>query len=294
MPFRASDFQQLDYGDAVQTGQQIQYNRLRNQALGIEQQEAEDRRRKQAQADQIRRSMETMPEAIDELESQGLFDQADELRTSYLRQAKGGVEIARMLAKGLNESNYKQVRHDMIQSGAITGDLWPEEYSEDWWAKQIAEKKRTLTQHTVRWQEENGATVAQDLLASDGDIFWKGTPYESAADRKARDGGGDGFEFKASDTNAIGTQVTRLFGGVYDPATGRFAGLDPQKANRAAAVHAAADELYAAGQGGVTHAQAVREAARRLRISIEDPNDSLINDPAGILPQGGQFTPPPQ
>ncbi len=294
MAFRASDFRNLDYGNAVRAGQQIRYNRMRNKAIGAEQEAEEERRRKQAQAEQIRKEMETMPAAIDELEAQGLYEQADQLRHNYLKQMKGGVEIARSLAASLNEDNYEQVRHDMIQAGAITGDLWPEEYSSDWWANQVADKKRTLTAHTVRWQE-NGATVAQDLLASDGDIFWQGTPYESAADRNAREGGtGDGFEFKASDTNAIGTQVTRLFGGTYDPATGRFAGLDPQKANRAAAVHAAADELYMAGQGRVTHAQAVREAARRLRIVIEDPNDSTAVDPAGILPQGGQYAPPTQ
>ena len=292
MPFRASDFQTLDYGNAVLKGQQIRYNRMRNQALGAEQEAAEERRRKQAQAAEIRQQLETMPEAIDELERQGLYDQADELRNNYLKQVKGGVEVARMLAAGLNEDNYGQVRHDMIQAGAITGDLWPEEYSEDWWAKQVADKKRTLTQHTVRW-EKGGATVAQDLLASDGDIFWRGTPYESASDRNAREGRtGAQFTFKASDSNAIGSQATRLFGGVYNPSTGQFSGLDPTKTRQVQAVQSAAEELYAAGQGRLTHAQAVREAARRLRITIEDPNDTLATDPAGILPRGGQLTPP--
>ncbi len=295
MPFRASDFRGLDYGNAVRQGQDIAYNRLRNTALGQEQERRDELIRKRAEADRVRQTMETLPDAIAELDSLGNFEEADRLRDSYLRQMKGGVEVARMLSEGLNETNYEQVRHDMIQSGAITGDMWPTEYSSDWWAKKVAKQKSDLDQLTVQWRDENGFTVSQDLLARDGDIFWRGSPFEAAADRQAREGGdgdGAGFEFKASDSNAIGNQVTRLFGGTYNPETGRFAGLNPQQAQQAQAVHAAADELYMAAGGRIPHAAAVREAAKRLRINIENPDDTLATDPAGILPQGGQYTPP--
>lgn len=289
---------QLDYGNAILTGQTIKNNRLRNQAMAQEQEDRMERIRKQQQAQQIRAQMEKMPAAIDEMEKQGLYDEADKLRTHYIGQMKRGVEVARTLASGLDENNYSQVRHDLIQSGAITGDMWPTEYSSNWWAKKGDKQKKDLEQLTVRWQE-NGATLSQDLLAADGDVFWKGTPFESAADRKARmeskpggKGTGADFEYTASDDNAIGSQATRLFGGVYDPATGRFSGLSPDKAQKVQAVHSAASEIYAASQGRLTHAQAVREAARRLRITIEDPNDAMATDPAGILPNGGAFTPP--
>lgn len=293
MPINYGRINQVNYGNAIAAGQQIKYNRMRNQAMSMELQNKEDQIRRRQQAQQIRAQMATMPAAIDEMENQGLFDEADKLRTHYIGQMKRGVEVARDLAEGLNENNYQQVRHDMIQSGAITGDMWPTEYLSDWFANKVAKQKKDLEQLTIRWQDKNGATVSQDLLASDGDIFWKGSPFESAADRKAREGKDSGaFKYKASDDNAIGSQATRLFGGFYDPSTGNISGLSPDKAKKVQAIHAAATELYAGAQGRITHAQAVREAARRMRITIEDPNDTLATDPAGILPNGGNFTPP--
>ena len=59
----ASDFRKFDYGNAVQTGQQIKYNRMRNQALGIDMQEREDLVRKRAEAQEIRSTIQRMPEA---------------------------------------------------------------------------------------------------------------------------------------------------------------------------------------------------------------------------------------
>ena len=289
----ASDFRKFDYGNAVQTGQQIKYNRMRNQALGIDMQEREDLVRKRAEAQEIRSTIQRMPEAIAEMDRQGLYDQADQLRDNYVRQVKGGVEVAVLLAEGLDESNYEQTRQDMLAAGAITPDMWPEDYSEDWWAKRVKREKNDLEVLTRQWAED-GVTMSQDLVSdSFGHISWKGEPYEEAADVKARTGGGGGFEYKASDDNAMGKQAERLFGGFYHPETGQFSGLSPEKAREVQAVHTAATELYAAGQGRITHAQAVREAAKRLRITIEDPSDALVTDPAGILPRGGQAVPPP-
>lgn len=302
MPINIGQVRPLNYGNAIAAGQQIKANRMRNQAMEQEQEQREDKIRRRTQAQQIRAQMATMPSAIDEMEKKGLFDEADKLRTHYIGQMKRGVEIARDLADGINENNYQQVRHDMIQSGAITGDMWPTNYSYSWWKDKVSKQKKDLEQFTIRWQE-NGATLSQDLLAADGDFFWKGSPFESAADRRAREKGkaeegagvGSKFKYMASDDNTIGSASAALFGGRYDPATQEFSGLDRIKAQKAHAVRATSSEIFVAGrQAGkmITHAQAVREAARRLRITIEDPNDSMAADPAGILPNGGAFTPP--
>lgn len=293
MAVRTPQFKTFDYGNAVQTGQNIKHNRMRNQALGQDMQEREDLIKKRNEAAEIRRQLDGMPAAIEEMDKRGLYDQADKLRDNYLKQMKSGVDIANTLAQGLDESNYEQVRQDMIQSGAITGEMWPVKYSDDWWAKKVATSKSDLQTHTRRWAEE-GVTFSQDFVDRDGSVIWEGDKYEASTDRNARtkenEGPGGGFEYKASDDNAMGNQATRLFGGTYDPATGQFSGLDPEKAAKVQAVHAAATELYATAQGQITHAQAVREAARRLRIAVEDPNDRNSLDPAGIrvpgLPDG--------
>lgn len=288
---RASDFKQFDYGNAVQQGQNIKYNRMRNQALGQDLQEREDLIKKRNEAAEIRQQLEGMPAAIDEMENRGLYDQAAKLRDHYVGQMKSGYDIAKMMAEGLDETNYQQTRQDLIQAGAITGDMWPVKYSEDWWAKKVASTKSELEVNTIRWTNEDGIVMSTDYLDRDGRIIEEGT-YEASADRKARSGGdGDGkWSYKAADDNAMGNQATRLFGGVYDPSTGQFSGLDPEKAQKVQAVHSAATELYKAARGDITHAQAIREAAHRLRIAVEDPEDTRSTDPAGIrvpgLPDG--------
>ena len=295
MPVRIPEFKNFDYGNAVQTGQSIKHNRMRNQALGQDMRERDDLIKKRNESAEIRRQLDKMPEAIAEMDRRGLYDQADKLRDNYLKQMKSGVDIASMLAEGLDETNYAQTRQDLLSAGAITPDMWPTEYSSDWWAKKIKKQKQDLSVNTRRWAED-GVTFSQDFIDVDGTVRWEGEPFEAASDVKARkgDGGGKGFEYKAADDNAMGNQATRLFGGTYHPETGQFSGLSPTKAREVQAVHASATELFAAAAGRMTHAQAVREAAKRLRIVIEDPEDSMATDPAGILPQGGQATPPAQ
>lgn len=296
MTVRTPQINYFDYGKAVAAGQNIARNRMQNQAMGMDIQEQQNVIKKRQEAQQIRQQFDRMPEAINELEKAGHFAEADKLRDNYLKQAKNGIDIAQTLGRSLNKDNYKQMRQDMIQSGAINGDMWPTEYSEDWWPNTVAQKKRDVEVHTRRWSKD-GVVMSQDFVTSDGYVNWEGQPFEASGDRNARKpaggtGSGKGFTYKAADDNAIGKQATRLFGGLYDPTTGQFSGLDPSKAKKVQAVHASASELYAAGAGALTHAQAVREAAKRLRIAIEDPNDRDSTDPAGILPQGGNMTPP--
>lgn len=287
---RTPQFQTFDYGNAMMKGENIKSARLKNRAMSNELAQSENVIKRREEASRIRQQIESMPAAIDELDSRGYYDEADKLRANYLGQVKNGFNVAQTMAKGLNAENYSQVRQDMIQSGAITGDMWPVEYSKDWWANSLAEKKAKIQTHTRRWAE-NGRTMTQDFIDRDGTIFWEGNPYESGTDKNARTkaenpDGGKGFEYKAADDNAIGKQATRLFGGVYDPATGQFSGLDPQKAQKAQAVHSAASRLFAAGERRITHAQAVAEASRRLGIVIEDPDDRATIDPAGIRAPG--------
>lgn len=303
MPFRASDIRVLDYGNAVQAGQRIKYNRLRNQALTQDQQERDDQIRRREQMRKIRQQTESMPAAIEDLEAQGLFREADALRDSYLQQQLSGLKVARTLAAGLNADNYDQVRADLIQSGAISGDMWPTEYSADWWANKVAKQKGELETITRRWQDENGYTVSQDLLVQDGSVMWTGTAFEDAADRRARTaaeqadreaarGPGGDFKFKASDSNAIGRQAVQLYGGYFDPVTQKFSGLDPDKAAKVQAAHARAEEIYIENRGRIGHGQAMALAGRELGIPIKNPADRSTYDPAGILPEGGQFAPP--
>lgn len=74
-----------------------------------------------------------------------------------------------------------------------------------------------------------------------------------------------GFQLKASDTNAIYRQAAGLFGGMYDPITGRIAGLNPEQAETVQRIAARASQLFMEGEGKVDHATAVEQAFEEAR-----------------------------
>ncbi len=280
-------FQTFDYGKAVTDGQRIQYNQLRNDALGDEQEQRRNMLKNRQKAQQIRHLYDSMPEQISALESEGLFDQADELRNDYIKFRKSETTILETMRPNINADNYKSLRQDLIQAGAVTPDMMPTEYSDEWFTKQIKDKKGKLEKFTVD-SFRNGATMSRDLVQQDGTINWElsGEWYKNTDKNKGGDGGGSGsgggFEFKPADSNAIGKQAERIYGGLYDPVTGRIGGLNPEQSAQIQAVQEEAERIYQENQGNVTHAVAVARASRKMGVNVKDIRDSQATDPLNL------------
>ncbi len=287
-------FQTFDLGSAVQAGQQITENRLRNQALADDQTKRQDMLKNRKKAQEIRTMYDKMPDQIAALEREGMFEQADQLRDSYINSRKGEIDILNTMRDSIDETNYKQFRQDMIQAGAINPDMLPVEYSDDWFRKQDEEKKRTLQNFTIT-SVKNGAVIKQDYVTENGEIRWDltGDPYADAdkdgKDGKGRKGLGDQFEYKASDDNSIRSSTAELFGGFYDPVSRRYSGIDPDKVKRVASINEEASRIFAekrrAGKD-ISHSTAVAQAARKLGVAdLQDYRDTEATDPLNILQQ---------
>ncbi len=279
-------FDTFDYGRAMQSGQQIQYNRMRNQIIGADMQEQQDILANRKKAQQIREQFEGMPNQIAELENRGMFDEADKLRNSYLDSKFNEVKVLESMRFAINEDNYKPFRSDLLKAGAVTPEMMPTEYSDAWFRKEIDKNKGNLQQLTRKWGQQ-GTIFEQDYIAQDGEIIWAGEPFESAAAKKARTGGdGDGkpFVMKAADTNSIRGSVAQLYGSMWDPITQRYSGLNKKQEQEVAAIVAEASRIYNANKGQLPHAQAVKRAAQKMDIEIRDlQNDPLNRDPAGLF-----------
>lgn len=89
--------------------------------------------------------------------------------------------------------------------------------------------------------------------------------------------------------NDVRMRVADLFGGVYDPMTGRIAGLDKDKTTKALAMMARAERIYADADGTKTPAEAATEAAREFGTNIPGVQPTAPTVPRGTSPGGFKF-----
>jgi len=85
-------------------------------------------------------------------------------------------------------------------------------------------------------------------------------------------GAGDAFKMKASDSNSIRAAAAGLFGGTWDPQTGKVLGVQKDATAKVSSISERASQLYKDAQGQLTHDQAVAKAARELGIEIQSLN----------------------
>jgi len=109
--------------------------------------------------------------------------------------------------------------------------------------------------------------MAQDILYQAGVEVERSKPYERWTPKQRGKGAGKGTSMKAADSNSISRKAGNLFGGMYDPESGRFSGLKGTDAEqKVQAIIERAEELFVAG---ATHGAAVSKAAREMGIDIK-------------------------
>lgn len=259
----------MDFGQVASRGEAIKGQRLKNQAASAEIASFQEKQKNRERAKLLRQQFDNTPAQIEALEGEGLFDEADQLRTSYIKQATATVNMLSGLRNGIDGNNYKELRSNLLQAGAIDSSMMPVDYSDNWFKKEIQQKKSNLNKLTRKWSER-GVTFAQDLLVRDGVLDWEGKPYTKNLETGSKSGETDKFKMKASDSNAISRYASELYGGMWDPITQRFAGLNKDQAKDVAAVSEAAARIYMANEGRLPHAQAVSRAARQMGIDVRD------------------------
>ena len=262
----------FNLGQSLTAGQRYQAGQL-----GLKENQNIIANRKKA--NDIRRQYEAMPDQIDQLEQQGLFDEAAKLRNNYIQTKKSAIEMFENVGHMVAPEDYQQFRSDMIQSGSITPDLMPVQYKKNWWRPEAQKQRGNLSTLTRKWGGQ-GAVMSQDLVTQDGQVIWTGQPYK---DKKSKSGSGSGkpFRMSASDSNSIAKAVGAIFG-LWDPITNQYKILNRDQTKQVASINEEASKIYNANQGIITHAESVARAARRMNIKI--PN--LEKDPKSSNPNG--------
>lgn len=263
-------FQTFDYGSAMKTKQDIEFGEMRNEATGLELNTQKDLIKNRQKANEIRTQIEGMPDQIDAMEQQGLFDQAQQLRDSYIDSQFNAVKLIETQRQGVNAENWDQWRYDLMQAGAVSENMLPAEYPGDGWFRQKKDEvKNKLQVQTRRWAEQ-GATFSQDFISDEfGDISWIGEQYKDPSKQKGG-AGGKPWQMTSGDTNSIRNAAGQLYGTMWDPITEKYQGLNKTQQQEVASISELASKIYNANQGQLPHAEAVARAARQKGIVIEE------------------------
>ena len=276
-------FQAFDYGAAVKTRQDLEYGEMRNEVTGMEMQAQKDVMANRKKAQEIRDQMESTPDQIDAMEAQNLYDEAAQLRSSWIDSQVAGVKMLEVQREGVNADNWDQWRYDLLQAGAVIPEMLPAEYPGDaWFRDKSNEMKNKISVQTRRWAEQ-GVVFSQDFISNEyGDIDWTGEPYKDPT-KQPGGKGGKPWQMTSGDTNSIRGAAAELYGSMWDPQTQRFSGLSKTQSADALSIAEAAAKIYNANQGRIPHSVAVSRAARQKGINIESlrvPGGG--NDPFGI------------
>jgi len=312
MPINFPKFDTLDYGAAVQSGQQITENRIRNQMLGVAQQEQQNIIRNRQKAEDIRRTIDETPDQIRELEKAGLFDQADQLRDSYVQQQELGLKLIKSQRAGINKDNYKVWREQMIKGGTMPYWMLPEEYSEEWFAEKETEAEMRISTISVRSGDQQ-----RDFVVKGGKIIFKGEGYDADDPDKgptkvltttftdpntkvvmmqdfhyvngeevpagpaypaSERSGGKPWQMTPEQLNGIKKSVAEIFEGKYDSISGEYQLPEAREAERKhiSGLVREAEKTYKNAKGQIGMHEAAMQAIEKAGLKIPFPD---LTDP---------------
>jgi hypothetical protein len=282
--------QQVNFGAAVQAGQKARFNALRNQVAGLDADEAERIAKAREEYHKIVGTLDKAPERIEKLESVGLYDEADKLRTSTAAMMKGQMDLMTLERQGVDATNYKSWRETKIKAG-VPPELFPTEYSDSWFRKEIKDRQQKYQVLTRKTGTPEGGVQSQDTEYLDGVQTWQGTPYNDPDDM-VNNGkpvkADDAWQMKPSDSNSLRSAVVGSMGGTWDPISGLPKGLDKGAELNVAGIMELASRIYKEGGGSVpidtAAAQAVRQAGYDVPVYGGRPGDKNgVYDPLGLL-----------
>jgi hypothetical protein len=284
MPINNPRYNFLDFGRAALLHERIGLNKKQNEIVGMELEQRQNQLQNRQKAMEVRNTFDGMPAQIEEMEKRGLWDEADKLRNSYVTTRLNEVQMIQAMRDGIDENNYKQVRSELLQTGAILPEMWPTEYSDEWFDKQLKDKQGNLTKLTRKWAEQ-GNIFSQDIIQQDGSIRWQGEPYQNPDDMPSGGGrGGKPWQVTSGDTGQLYKIAGSIYGGMWDPITEQYQGLNKTQSQEVMAIAEEASRIYAENEGRLPHAEAVARAQRKAGVNIkrldQDPNN---RDPAGLF-----------
>lgn len=263
--------------------------RLKNSIMGFQESEYQRANKNREEIARVQQFYDNAGDVIAQLESDGNFEAADQVRQTAIAGYKGTLDLVESMKTWVNEENYSQVRGDLVRQGVVDPDDMPVKYSGSYFDRVARKMKNSLDVLTIRSPGKDGRTMAEDILVDEyGTEISRGGKYETDASRKARTGGdkgSGGFDFKSADANTIARQAAQMYGGFYDPVTQQFSGLDKELSAKVQALAEEAEKVYIENSGQIGHNEAVARAARRIQIDVSNIRDKFHNDPLGLRGQ---------
>jgi len=189
----------------------------------------------------------------------------------------------------MNQHTYPAIKQKMEEAGYVPKGYMPEQYDKAWVDQQYqnllrkrgevysgmeelyasADGTRVVGQRNLATGETKGAVTirpqkpGRPLPVENADGTRTYADPSTVVGKRAPQPAGQApkpFVFKATDSNTIYRQAAGLFGGLYDPLTGRISGLNKEQSAQVQRISARAARIMKESSGEIDHASAVEEA----------------------------------
>lgn len=291
-----------DREDSEARAQDGEARKMRNEAMQMQRQ-SEDLFRSTAKLSVDPQSGEYDPVLhVKSLAAAGYPEAAMDLRNRSLAASTKGLDYFERVMPYMSAENYDGIRAQAEEGGLVSPGMLPEQYDEQVLGQLFARARGQQQQlesfgdFTQIAQTPDGTSVLAQREQRSGKYANVTTvrPRAERTENGAPSGyryRGDGLEpipggpadksqersgIEAADANAIYRQSVGLFGGMFDPITGRIGGLNREQAEQVQGIAARASQIYQQNQGQMDHASAVEMALREVQG----------NSASGDAPQG--------
>lgn len=199
-----------------------------------------------------------------------------ETRDAELKRGIEKIDFIGKIAAGMQDEQSYQRGLQIIQSSGIDTREFPPNFDPQW----------------MQMQMQRGIGFKGQLQLELERMKQKGK--KQAAKRKGA--------IESKDVGKLNASVADIFGGTFDPISGRIMGLDKKSRTKAAALKARAQRLFINAKGTMAHDEAVNKAAREMGIEIQkvgeevvdvQPGEQTATDPTGkkVVLRNGKWLP---
>ena len=266
-----AQFNTFRLADSLAAGQNLAMNNYRLSEIehGVKARQGLTSALRSGSPDEMKSYAQEFPE-----EAAAHEERQNESQGRQLQRALSQIGLIEKVAGGVSDEATYQRAKSTLQSVGMDVSQFPPNFDPGWVQQQMEQTLGLKGQLEMKLREEEKAFKREQF---DETKRHNRATEVTAAAKAAK---GKSSSLKAADYNAVSARVADLFGGTYDPMTGRIGGLSKDQSARVTGISERAAQIFQEGEGKVNHISAVAQAAREAGVNVPKVGATEDNAPA--------------